>query len=60
MFYVYVFFEKERERARLEGAERGREKSQIVPTLSAEPDAGLEPTNHEIMTQAETKSRTIN
>ena len=41
------------------GRERGRIPSRLC-TVSPEPDAGLEPTNREIMTWAETKSRTLN
>ena len=33
--------------------------SRLLP-VSTEPDTGLEPTNHEIMTQAEIESQTLN
>ena len=43
---------------------REREKGERIPsrlcTVSAEPDVGLDPTNHEIMTRAEIKSQTLN
>ena len=42
------------------GAEREEREFQAVSVLSAEPDVGLEPTNHEIMTWAETKSWMLN
>ena len=32
------------------GREEGERESQAVPTLSTDPDAGLDLTNHEIMT----------
>ena len=47
--------QKERERER----ERERE-SQAVFMLSSEPNTGLKPKNHEIMTWAEIKSQTLN
>ena len=44
-----------------EGAEReGERGSQAGSTASAEPDARLDPTNREIVTRAEIKSRTFN
>ena len=43
--------------------QREREGDKILSrlhTVSAEPDSGLEPTNREILTRAEIKSRTLN
>ena len=52
-FNVYLFL-KERKRLSGRGAERkGDTEPQAgsrLPAVSTEPDAGLEPTNHEIMT----------
>ena len=48
--------------ARAGEGQREREKERIPSRLhivSAEPDVGLELMNHEIMTQAQTKSRTL-
>ena len=53
----------ERERKRGGGGQRvGDRESQAGSflTVSTEPNAGLEPTNHKIMTQAEIKSQTLN
>ena len=50
-FLVFIYFERELV-SQGRGKERGRERISVVST---EPDAGLEPTNHEIMT--EPKSR---
>ena len=52
-------------RERVSEPERGREKGrERIPsrfhTISAEPDTGLELTNHEIMTSAEIQSRLTN
>ena len=56
---LFIYFERETERER--DRERGREReSQAGSMLSAEPNAGLDPTNREIMTRAEIKSRTLN
>ena len=47
-------------RGRGRGIERkGERESQAGSTLSTEPNAGLDPTNCEIMTQAESKSQTL-
>ena len=46
---MFIYFEREREWVR--GRERGRERiPSRLHTVSTEPDAGLEPTNREIMT----------
>ena len=57
IFNVYFIFERERERDSVsrEGAERERGDTDLeagprLPAVSTEPDAGLEPTNREIMT----------
>ena len=42
--------------------QRERERENILSrlhTVSTKPDAGLEPTNHEIMTRAKIKSQTL-
>ena len=49
-FNVYLFREREREKVEEGRRERERENPKQAPTLSAEPDLGLEPTNCEIMT----------
>ena len=58
---LFNYFERERERVSQGWGERGRER---VPgrlrTVSTEPDAGLDPTNCEIMTQVEIKSQMLN
>ena len=42
---MFIYFERER------GRERGRERiPSRLHTVSTEPDTGLHPTNHEIMT----------
>ena len=52
--FIYIFL---RGRG---GAERGRERiPSRLHTFSAEPDAGLKLTNHEIMTRAEIKSKML-
>ena len=55
--YIYLFFWRERQRASRGGAEReGDTESEAGSSLravSTEPDAGLELTDHEIMTWAE-------
>ena len=62
IFLMFIhFWERERERERESvsggGAEReGDTESEAgsrLPAISAEPDVGLEPTNHEIMTLGE-------
>ena len=56
-FFVVVvfisFFERERQRERTEEGQRERDRDRIpsrLHTVSTESDAGLELTNHEIMT----------
>ena len=46
-FLMFIYFEGEGERESRGGGERGERESQAVST---EPDVGLEPTNHEIIT----------
>ena len=55
-FFLMFIFETDSVSRR--GAER--ENPTRAPAISAEPDAGAELTNHEIMTRAEIKSRTLN
>ena len=63
---MYLFLrERERERERESDWGRGRETGrQRIPSrlcaASAEPNAGLELTNQEIMTRAKTKRQTLN
>ena len=64
-FYKSLFILREGERVCVcmsrGGAERGRQRIQSrLHTISAKPDVGLEPTNHEIMTWVETKSQMLN
>ena len=63
MLLICIYSERERERERTSrgGAERGRQRilSRLC-AVSTEPDVGLEPTNREMMTQAEIKSQTLN
>ena len=48
--FIYLFL-REREREQGRGRERGRERiSSRLHARSADPNVGLEPTNHEIMT----------
>ena len=55
---TYLFL---RERVSRGGAEKETEKiSSRLCTVSAEPSMGLEPTNHEIMSWAKTKSQILN
>ena len=63
--FILLIFERERERGREQTGEgqRGRNRDRIPSRLQAasrEPDMGLELTNREITTGAETKSRTLN
>ena len=61
--YLFILIERERERMSRGGAERQGEKEfQAGSTLpaSTEPEVGLELTDHEIMTWAKIKSRTLN
>ena len=55
-FYLFTL----RETGSREGAEKEGETESQNPTDRAEPDAGLKFVNHEIMTLAEIKSRTLN
>ena len=53
VFLVYLFILRERDRKYGRGRERQRERERIPSRLcavSAEPDVGLDPTNHEVMT----------
>ena len=52
LFLLLILRDREREREQGRGRER---ETQAVVT-----DAGLNPTNHEIMTQAKIKSQTLN
>ena len=55
-FLVFIYFERERMHVHEQGRDRERERERIPSRLravSAEPDVGLELTNHEIMTLAE-------
>ena len=61
--FFKCLFLRERERVHGGGAEREREAERIPTRLHAvspAPDAGLEPTNGEIMTWVETKSQMLN
>ena len=65
LFSVFLYFfllrKREMERQQGRGGERGRQRIQTgSAAVSAEPDAGLEPTNREIMTCAENKNQTFN
>ena len=53
LFRIKCFFERETEHVQREG-------ESIPSAMSAEPDAGLEPTIREIMTRAKIKSWTLN
>ena len=58
---MFIYFERESEHEL--GRDREKERQRIPSRLhsaSAEPDAGLKLTNHEIMARAETKSQTLN
>ena len=63
IFFKFIYFERDREHEheKKRGRERGREK---IPTrihaVSPEPNLGLNPMNHEIMTSAKIKSGTLN
>ena len=53
--FIYVLREREREREREQGRSRERrrhrpEAGSGLPAVSIEPDAGLEPRQHEIVT----------
>ena len=49
LMFIYLCFERERERGRSRERRRKRIPSRLR-TVSAEPDAGLDPTDHELMT----------
>ena len=57
-FNVYLFFERERQAECEQGRDREREREgdtepevgSSPQAVSTEPDSGLEPTNHKIMT----------
>ena len=58
------FFEREQTSATASGGERERERerereSQEVSMPSEDPDSGLDPTNHELMTRTKTTSQTL-
>ena len=61
-FFFLVYFERESARIRAQG--RGRERGERIPSrlrvVSTEPDTGLDLTNREIMTPAETQSQVLN
>ena len=62
--FFNIYFERERERSSASRGvgQRDRERERIpsrLRAINAEPDAGLRLTNREIMTWAETKSRTL-
>ena len=64
-FLSFLLFTFERERERESKGERQRRRvRERIPsrfhTISTESSAGLEPTNHEVTTRAETQSRTLN
>ena len=61
-FKVYLFILREGENESDRGAEREGERENLkrLHTVSAETNAGLEPTNYEIMSWAKIKSRTLN
>ena len=57
-FYVYLCV---REKESKRGRDRGRQRIPCrLCTISTEPGAGLKSTNHELVTQAETKTQTLN
>ena len=48
---LLIYFEREREREQGRGRERGIERiPSRLRTISMEPDVGLKPTNHEMVT----------
>ena len=59
--FIYLFWERERAREE-EGRKRGEERASQAGScaVSVEPNGGLELMNYDIMTWAETKSRTLN
>ena len=60
---MFIYFERVRVRQSTSrgGAEsEGEREPKQALAVGTEPDVGLQVTNHEIMTRAETKSRTLN
>ena len=58
---MFIYFEREKEREGGVERERGRERiSNRLHAVSTEPYVGLDPMNHEIMTQAEINSWILN
>ena len=57
--FIYLFWKKERAWA-VDSRQREREISKQAPTARVEPDMGLDLTNCEIMTWAESKSHMLN
>ena len=63
--FAYLFtFLKESKQVQLQVGERERERerereSQEVSMPSEDPDSGLDPTNHELMTRTKTTSQTL-
>ena len=60
---LFIYFERETKRERMSRGEAETEGERIPSRLcddSAEADVGLELTNREIMTQAESRSRMLN
>ena len=53
---LFIYFERERAQA----GEGQIENPSRLHTFSAEPDSGLDPTNYEIMTQAQIKNQILN
>ena len=50
-FFKFIYFERERERENERGADsEGERIPSRLPTVSAKPNAGLDPMNHEIIT----------
>ena len=63
-FFNFVYFETEGENMHAREEETRERKRERIPTrlcaVSAEPNVGLDLTNHEIMTSAEIKSQMLN
>ena len=57
-FLMFIYFERERERAQVGEGQRERIPSRLH-TVSTEPDVGFNPLHPEIMTWAETKSQML-
>ena len=66
LFFLSLFVLRERERTHVHtskgrGGERGRERiPNRLCSVSVEPDMGLGPMNHEVMTWAEIRSLSLN